>query len=188
MSQPFGKGNVKPKPVANEATEEENVEEDLEEILREIDVNGPVNDVNHFAKVESLQTENAELKRNLKEHRDVVRFLKDRIQEINMLNAKLLFTNKLFKEYNLNSGQKMHVVETFDRATTLREVKLIFTTLAETYAGAPVSKSNKTVKNITEGLASKPIGSTKPKSSQALIEAVDPQVDRFRKLAGILKS
>ena len=181
--KPYGKGAVDPKPVQESDESLEEMDTDLEEILREIDVEGG-KDPNYFAKVDELQTENVELKRSLKEHREVVRFLKDRIQEINMLNAKLLFTNKLFKEYSLNSGQKMHVVETFDRATTLREVKLIFTTLAETYAGAPVGS---TVRHITEGLASKPVGSTKPKSTQILTEA-DATVERFKKLAGILKS
>lgn len=170
-----------------------NEEISLDELLSEIENDvmqqhdSPVNDVNHYLEVEALQNENTELKNSLKEHRDVVRFLKDRINEINMLNAKLLFTNKLFKQYNLNSGQKMHVVETFDRATTLREVKLIFTTLAEAYSGKTSKVGSKsTTRQITEGLASKTSGSTKPKSPQVLVEsAEDALAVRFRKLAGI---
>ena len=180
--QTFGDGSTNPKPTNESEEMEEDV--DLEEILREIDVNGPKRP-DYYAKVATLQTENASLKRNLKEHRNVVKFLKDRISEINMLNAKLLFTNKLFKENSLNQGQKMQIVETFDRATTLREVKLIYTTLAQNFMSKPAP--SRMVKQITEGLASKSIGSTKPKSSQVLTET-DATVARFQKLAGILKS
>lgn len=169
-------------------SEEVDEDIDLDEILREMDADGVMDgmhagtDPNLRAKVESLQSECSNLKRSIKEHRTVVRFLKDRINEINMLNAKLLFTNKLFKGYNLNSGQKMHIVETFDRATTLREVKLIYTTLAEAYSGKS-SPGAKKATSLTEGLASKAIGSTKPKS--AILENTDTVKDRFKKLAGI---
>lgn len=158
-------------------------EEDLEEILREMEAEDAT-DPNFFARVEALQTENADLKRSLKEHHNVVKYLKDRINEINVLNAKLLFTNKLFKTYNLNAGQKMRVVETFDRANNIREVKIIYTTLAEAYAGKTTSGTKK-AKSITEGLASRPVGSTKPKSQQVLTET-DAIKARFKKLAGIV--
>lgn len=179
-----------PEKLHEEEEEEETVEEevDLTEILREMDVQENVQgqgvDPNYYTKVEKIMSENANLKRSLKEHRDVVRFLKDRINEINMLNAKLLFTNKLFKQFDLNAGQKMRVVETFDRATTLREVKLIFATLGEAYA-AKNSASTKKVRSITEGIASRATGSTKPKNPQMLTEG-DEVVRRFKQLANIL--
>lgn len=176
----------------------EEVDEDisLDEILRIVDeeIGNDASDPLHFqhperfgVDSEKLQSENVDLKRQLKEHRDVIRFLKDRIQEVNMLNAKLLFTNKLFKQFNLNGGQKMHVVETFDRATTLREIKLIYTTLAEAYS-VKVDKK-KPVSQITEGLASRVTGSTKPKTqlNESVTIEEDEQVKRFQKLAGILK-
>jgi hypothetical protein len=107
-----------------------------------------------------------------------------------MLNAKLLYTNKLFKAANLTVEQKMKVVETFDRATTLREVKLIYSTLAESVVTksakpAPVAKAN--AKAITEGLASKTVASTKPKSAPAVLAegANDEGRKRLMKLAGI---
>lgn len=190
QSLEFGKGGDKAPAGAPQHVKlsETDMDEEisLDELLREVDAElGDATDPNHYAKVESLQAENVELKRSLKEHRDVVRFLKDRITEINMLNAKLLFTNKLFKQFNLNPGQKMHVVETFDRATTLREVKLIYTTLAEAYTGK-AGKVGSTAKQITEGLASKTTGSTKPKSEQkVLTEDTEVLKARFQKLAGI---
>jgi len=166
--------------------EDEEVDEevDLTEILREMNIQDQATNPNHYAKVEEIYVENANLKRSLQEHRDVVRFLKDRINEINMLNAKLLFTNKLFKQFDLNGGQKMRVVENFDRAATLREVKLIFATLAEAYA-AKSANTTKKVRSITEGLASKASGSTKPKNPVLLTES-DDVVKRFKQLAHIL--
>ena len=96
-----------------------------------------------------------------------------------MLNAKLLFTNKLFRSNGLTNEQKMKVVETFDRATNLREVKLVFSTLAESFG-------SKKIKNIKEskGSASKAVSSTKPKKE--VISEGSELRDRFKKLAGIL--
>jgi hypothetical protein len=160
----------------------EDVEEevDLDEILREMDVE----DEFGVDEVSQLQAENVELKRNLKEHRDVVRFLKDRINEMGVLNGKLLYTNKLFKKYNLNSGQKLRVVETFDRTNSLREVKLVYATLSEAFTGSP-AKAVKS-KLVKEGLASRSVGSTRPKTPEAqVINEGDALVRRFQELAGI---
>jgi len=129
------------------------------------------------------------LKNQLKEHQDTVKYLKGVLEETNLLNAKLLYTNKIFKGKNLTEDQKLKVINTFDLTKTLREIKLAYTVLAESFnAGGSVAKkkSNATVSTITEGLASKPVSSTKPDST-----IVEPQADvmasRFQKLAGIKK-
>lgn len=154
-------------------------EVDLDEILREIEDAEEADE--HDSKY--IATENVALKKNLREHREVIQYLRGKLQEVNMLNAKLLFTNKLFKSFDMNVGQKMKVVETFDRATTLREVKLIFTTLAESFSGKRAG-SKKSQTRITEGLSSKAIGGTKPKVPQVLAEGNDMR-ERFMKLANI---
>ena len=69
----------------------------------------------------------------LEEAYNVIRFLKGKINEVNLLNAKLLYSNKLFRNFTLSEGQKMKVIENFDRAFTLREVKLVYSTLAESF-------------------------------------------------------
>jgi hypothetical protein len=100
------------------------------------------------------------------------------------LNAKLLFTNKLFKQYSLDSNQKLKVVETFDRAQTTREIKLVYSTLAEQFNdnGSIVTK-----KSISES-ASTAVASTKPsKESTKVISEENNVADRFRKLAGLIK-
>ena len=117
----------------------------------------------------------------LEEAYETIRFLKDKINEVNLLNAKLLFSNKLFRNGNLNEDQKMRVIETFDRANSVREVKLVYSTLAESMKA---SKSSTKKKAMTEGLASKTTRSTKP-SKKAIVESNDFS-DRMRKLAGLI--
>ena len=140
---------------------------DLDEViksLREEEEEAPVED---HSKEEELE-----------EAYNVIRFLKDKINEVNLLNAKLLYSNKLFKSYDLNENQKMKVIENFDRAVSLREVKLVFSTLAESFR-MPAKKM------VKESFASKPIASTKPKAETILTEG-NELASRFKKLAGII--
>ena len=138
-----------------------------------------------------INEENERLTTELSNHIKTIKYLKGVLSETNLLNAKLLYTNKLFKGRNLTEDQKMKVINTFDLTRNIREVKLTYTVLAESFnAGASVVKkklnTNTTVQNITEGLASKSIASTKPEST-----IVDPQAtemsNRLQALAGIKK-
>ena len=122
--------------------------------------------------VEAIQSE-------LNEYKEAVVFLKDKLHEVNILNAKLLYTNKLFKEYALSNDQKLKIVETFDRAQTTREIKLVYTTLAESFTGEKNEK-----KEVVKEFASKKSGGTAP--SKKIISEENQVADRFRKLAGIL--
>ena len=106
-----------------------------------------------------------------------------------MLNTKLLFTNRLFKGYALNNAQKMKVIESFDRAKTAREVKLVYATMAESFSQTnSAKKSSKVISRITEGLASKASRSTKPAVDKVVKESsiVDNgSAERLKMLAGI---
>jgi hypothetical protein len=102
---------------------------------------------------------------------------------MNILNAKLLYTNRIFKEYALTNDQKMKVVETFDRAQTTREIKLVYSTLAESMKR---DKSEVKTHNVQEA-ASRKAGSTKPNSRKIITEESEVAA-RFKKLAGILKN
>jgi len=122
--------------------------------------------------VEAIQSE-------LNEYKEAVSFLRDKLHEVNILNAKLLYTNKLFKEYALSNDQKLKIVETFDRAQTTREIKLVYSTLAESFTGEKNVK-----KDVVKEFASKKTGGTAP--SKKIISEENQVADRFRKLAGIL--
>jgi hypothetical protein len=114
---------------------------------------------------------------DLEEAYNVIRFLKGKINEVNLLNAKLLYSNKLFRNFTLSEGQKMKVIENFDRAFTLREVKLVYSTLAEGF------KMPSTKRVVKESFASKPVASTKP-AKQVISEGTE-LANRFKKLAGL---
>ena len=137
----------------------------------------------------AINEENESLKKHLSEALSTVKFMKGVLSETNLLNAKLLYTNKLFKGKSLTEDQKLKIINTFDLTRNIREVKLAYTVLAESFnSGASVvkKKTNTTAHTITEGLASKQVSSTKPVSA-----IVEPQADemtsRFQKLAGIKK-
>ena len=161
---------------------EENTDETVEESKDEIEEEFEIDESLFEEEVEESNT--SELEAELKEYKEAVVFLKDKLHEVNILNAKLLFTNKLFKEYSLDNGQKLKVVETFDRAQTTREIKLVYSTLAESFKSGPITRKTK---NITES-ASSAVGSTKPSTESKKVITEETQVaDRFRKLAGLIK-
>ena len=102
--------------------------------------------------------------------------LRAELHEVNLLNAKLLYANKIFRAKNLKEAQKVKVLEAFDKASNVSEVKLVFETLSSEV------KETKTVVKENLGSASKPAGMAPTK---APIVEVDPQVARWQKLAGL---
>jgi hypothetical protein len=123
----------------------------------------------------------------LKEAYSTIQSLRKTINEVNLLNAKLLYTNKLFRNYNLTNEQKVKVVENLDRTSNVREVKLVYATLSESmkFTGTE-RKVAQAKKSITEGLASKPSASTAP-VKQIISENTNELANRFKQLAGIIK-
>ena len=172
--------------------EEETEEEEMEEsIVNEEKEEKEEEDDEKEEKVdEKIEDEKVDesLQAELNEAMSTVQYLRDQLNEVNLLNAKLLYTNKLFNQFNLDQKQKLKVVETFDLAKSIREVKLSYTILSESYSlgGSVVKKTNTTAKTITEGLASKPVASTAPKKD-LIVENSNVMASRFQKLAGIKK-
>ena len=163
--------------VTNEGEEEDDETVDLAEILREME--DEYGSSEEEPKAESL-------KKDLNEAYRTIRTLQKTINEVNLLNAKLLFANKLFRAHNMTNEQKVKVIETLDRTKSVREVKLVFSTLAENFKYT--TSSNKlTKKSISEGIASKAVKSTKPAQSKAVINESANFANRFKKLAGIIK-
>ena len=163
-------------------SKEEEVDESKEEIDEEedIDLEEVIAALSEEENEEEAVNEVAKLQSELDEHRNVVKYLRTKLNEVNLLNAKLLFTNKLFRSYGLSNDQKMKVVETFDRAHNLREVKLVYSTLAESFGSKP-----KTEIKESKGSASKAVASTKSEKQEVIAEGHEMR-DRFKKLAGIL--
>ena len=121
--------------------------------------------------------------KKLKEERDealeTVKSLQGTISEMNLLNSKLLYCNKLFRANALTEAQKVKVVDALDKSTTTGEAKLVFETLQESFNFTGVEK-----RAIKEGLgrASKAAGTAPQK---VITESVNDTVSRFQKLANI---
>ena len=168
--------------VVDDLTEDLDLEEVLKALTEEEDEDEMKKEQED--KEKEVEEQVSTLKSDLEEHRNVVKYLRGKLNEVNLLNAKLLFTNKLFRNFGLNNEQKLKVVETFDRATNLREVKLVFSTLAESFGNKVASKPSKPIKE-SKGSSSKPVASTKPKTEEVISEGSDMKA-RFQKLAKII--
>ena len=124
------------------------------------------------------------IKVDLDEAMSTIEILKSELNEINLLNAKLLYTNKVFRGKNLTEAQKVKVLGAFDRAETVKEVKLVFETLNSSV------KAKATNKSITEGVLAKGSASNltatpKVTKKQPIVES-NEMVNRFKKLAGLI--
>ena len=116
---------------------------------------------------------------DLKEALDTIETLKKELNEVNILNAKLLYVNKIFKAQNLSESQKVNVIAAFDKAETVKEVKLVFETVVDNVG----TKKEATIKEH-KGSASKATGTTASKPE--VIAEVSDAVRRMQKLAGII--
>jgi len=160
--------------------EEGEEELDLEEILRELEAE----DEKKHAESEKM----AALEKELAEYKTALEMVRKKLHEVNLLNAKLLFTNRIFRKDGLTNEQKVMVVENFDRATTVREVKMVYTVLVETLTSAAKAvKATKPAKKVVaEGFASKATPSTAPKTETAEVIAENSVAKRLQQLAGII--
>lgn len=170
---------------------EEAPEEDFEEMDEEIDVEGLINememeDVDLNELLDSILNEmedetdeetNEEMDEEIEEALSTINQLRTELNEVNVLNAKLLYLNKVFRNHTLSESQKVQIVNSFDKANTAKEAKLVYETLQE-------SLKIKTKNPIKESLgsASKVVKTTK--STTPILESNDI-TQRFKILANI---
>ena len=188
VSSDIGKADNKVNAKANDSTDigkdgkaklSEGPDDEEEKSLDEdIDLDEVLKALSEEEDEEEKVDEVSQLRSDLDEHRSVIEELRGKLNEVNLLNAKLLFTNKLFRKYGLNNEQKMKVVEQFDRASNLREIKLVYSTLGENFG------ARKNEINESKGAASKPVASTK--SEKKVISEGSDLRARFKKLANLV--
>ena len=166
-----------------EAEEEDDMDDeiDLDEILREMGYGEGEEEIEEEEHEEEANEEVVRLQTELEEALSTVKTLQSTINEVNLLNAKLLYANRLFRAYNLNNEQKSKVVENLDRTTSVREVKLVYATLAESMNFTGTER--KTKKVVAEA-ASKPVASTAP-AKEIISENTNTLAERFKQLANI---
>ena len=160
---------------------EEEGEEGEEEMMDEVDLEELMAEVKK-AKISKANKEETDKKvkdveMKLKEAYDTIEAMQSTLNEVNLLNAKLLYTNKIFKAKSLTESQKVKVLTAFDKATSKKEAQLVYETLLE---GLKEKKTS--INESMLGSASKVIGGPAPK--QPIIE-VNNQFARWQKLAGI---
>ena len=157
---------------------EESKDEELEEAKKD-------DDKEMEESVNPLQAELDEAKDELEETKKAFESVRTELNEVNLLNSKLLYVNRIFKANTLNESQKLRVVESLDKAGTAKEAKLIYETIKDTFN---ISKGNKQTKksSIKEGLgmASKPAGKSTAAKKEVISESND-MMTRFQKLANI---
>jgi hypothetical protein len=141
-----------------------------------------IKDAKADAKKEIDDIKLEEINKELEEAYATVKTLRNELNEINLLNAKLLYTNKIFKAKNLNESKKVKVLTSFDKAETVKEAKLIYDTLKDGLTNKKVKKSL----NESIGMASKSIGIGPKKVDAKPIVESNEMVSRFKKLAGII--
>ena len=127
---------------------------------------------------EELVFENKKLKQNLSNYQEVVESLKENVQDVNLSNARLLYTNRTLRNTSLNERQKERIVEAISKAGSVEEAKTIHETLQSTVASTP----KRGPQSLSEAI-------TRPTSVIRASRKEEPKVDpftaRMRKLAGI---
>jgi hypothetical protein len=148
---------------------------ELESVTNEVEVEEEV--AEEVTEEEIKEEDNSELNEAL----ETIGTLQNQLQEVNLLNAKLLYVNKVFKSNDLSEGQKVNIIAAFDKAETVKEVKLVFETVSDNI----VTKKVRKVTNESKlGMASKATGTTAAKPE--VISEVSNAVKRMQKLAGII--
>jgi len=175
-----------------EAMEDEEEVMDMDDMddMEDVDIDVEIDEAKHMDKGETgvgnedgdrddSRIEKETEKMRFKEAIDEIHELKKELNEVNLLNAKLLYTNKVFKSKNLTEDKKVRVLKAFDKASTVKEAKVIFETLNE----GLVSKTEANVR--PKGIASKATGTITEAKKQPIIESNDVY-NRMRKLAGLI--
>jgi hypothetical protein len=124
---------------------------------------------------------NTEMEEELYEARSTIKELRSTLHEVNLLNSKLLYMNKVFKANNLTESQKIQIVKTFDKTESVKEVKLVYESLNSTLTKKETNRSS--IKESL-GFASKPSGLITQTNNSKVIDS-DIQIDRWAKLAGL---
>jgi len=163
-----------------EEMESEEEEVSIDEILAEIELDEAKKKGDKEDKEDKKEI--TKLKKELEEAMSTIATMRTDINEVNLLNAKLLYTNKIFKAKNLTESQKVKVLNAFDKASTVKETKLVFETLSEGLKETSKSHVNESLKT---SLASKTTG-IMPTAKTSIVE-VNDTFTRMQKIAGIIK-
>jgi len=128
---------------------------------------------------EELVFENKQLKEHLSQYKEATTQLKEGLQDVNLSNARLLYTNRVLRNTSLNERQKETIVEAISRAGSVTEARTIFDTLQSTAQATP----KKSPQSLSEAITRR--SSVIRASRHSEKPSSDPLQDRMKRLAGI---
>ena len=147
---------------------------------------------------EALRSRLKELEESLKKNTDqkerlaeenskfmeAVMILKEKVDMVNVSNAKLLYINKALENSSLNERQKRKIVEAISKAETTKEAKVIYETLQSTVGSTGKRSVPKSLSEAVSRSSSLLIHSQRNREK----DSTDPFSERLQRLAGIKKT
>ena len=101
--------------------------------------------------------------------------------EINLLNARLLYTNKVLGNTSMNERQKKQIAESISKSKSVEEAKTIYETLQKS------AQTNVERRQVPQSLTEAVSRASSPFLPRARETNVDPLADRWQRIAGIKK-
>lgn len=146
--------------IAKENNSEEEI--DINELFKDINEDEEV-DVNLDEIFTEAETE-VKKETELEEALATINELRTSLQETNLFNIKLLYTNKIFKAKNLTEAQKLKVLGSFDKATSKKEASFIYETLMDSLkTKTPIV--NESIKGMASKIIAGPINNNTKKTT-----------------------
>ena len=127
---------------------------------------------------EELVFENKQLSEQKDKYEQAFQELRENLQDVNLSNARLLYTNRVLRNSSLNERQKDKIAEAISNAGSVTEAKTIFETLQSTVEETP----KKSPKSLSEAIGRR---NTVLRATRKEEPAFDPLQERMKKLAGI---
>jgi len=157
---------------ADEATDRKEETKEFDKALKKI--------VNLEEQVKSLKSDKNRLVKEHKELKSIARQVSDKLTELNITNAKLVYQNRILESHSLNERQKEKLVEAVSNAKSTKEAKVIYETLQDSLS----SKEQNAPKNLNEAISKN--NRLVLKSNKKEEQVPDSAIERMKKLAGII--
>ena len=170
-----GSNSIRDKENRDIALAQEAEEEELEEEENPLPL---AREKEYLKKAESLTSKNDKLLEKNKKYKNLLMQLKDKLEEVNLSNAKLLYTNRVLGGTSLNERQRNKIVEALSKADSVEEAKVIYETL-QSAVGASRKRTPKSLSEVIQRSST-----TLPRRNSET-KKLDPVKDRWKTLAGI---
>jgi hypothetical protein len=135
----------------------------------------------HARSTARLELEMENLKKENNNLKNILAQAKDRLEEINLSNARLLYANRVLQDPSLNEQQKNKIAGMVSNARTVDEAKMVFETLQKTLAGKTQRNTPQSLSEAVSRKSSVILGGNRQQTSPE----IDPTTSRWATLAGI---